>query len=216
MEKKGTRKWYEPSLGWSHTPITGVSNLGTMSWTTRPPQHQKRQKMEVQYQLVPSGNHRANNVERSIQTLKNHFISRLCSVDPEFHLQLWYRILQQATLSLDLIRKSRFLPKTSSYGHLNGEFDYNKTPLSPPGTTVVVNYRPWDKASWAPHIEPGWYIGSAMEHCQCHKPYIPKTRAEMISDTVDLFPKKFNMPNISSADAAIHAAQDLQYTPSKI
>ena len=44
-----------------------------------------------------------------------------------------------------------------------------------------------------------------------HHSYIPKTRAEIISDTVNFFPKQFNMPQISSAYARIHAAQDLIY-----
>ena len=42
--------------------------------------------MEIKYQLVTPGNHKANNVERSIQTFKNNFIEGICSVDMEFHL----------------------------------------------------------------------------------------------------------------------------------
>ena len=44
--------------------------------------------MNINYQLVPPSNHRANNVERAIQTFKNHFIAGMCSVDKYFHLQL--------------------------------------------------------------------------------------------------------------------------------
>ena len=50
-----------------------------------------------------------------------------------------------------------------------------------------------------------------MEHYRCHKAYIPKTRAERISDTVELPPKKFNMPQMSYVDATFHATQDLIY-----
>ena len=57
----------------------------------------------------------------------------------------------------------------------------------PPGKIVVLHNRPKDIASWAPHGEPVWYIGPAMEHYRFHKAYIPKTRAERISDTVDFF-----------------------------
>ena len=45
--------------------------------------------MNIKYQLVPPSNHRAKNAEKAIQTLKNHFIVRLCSVDKYFHLKLW-------------------------------------------------------------------------------------------------------------------------------
>ena len=50
-----------------------------------------------------------------------------------------------------------------------------------------------------------------MKHYICNKAYITKTRAERISDTVEFFPKQFNMPNMSSIDATFHAAQDLIY-----
>ena len=66
--------------------------------------------MNIKYQLFPQSNHRANNAEIAIQTFKNHFIVGLCSTDKDSHLQLWDRLLQQATISLNLIRKSRTLP----------------------------------------------------------------------------------------------------------
>ena len=81
--------------------------------------------MNIKYQLVPASNHRANNSERAIQTFKNHFIAGLCSVDKDFHLQLWYILLQQATISINLIRKSRNLPHISAYTYIFGEFDFN-------------------------------------------------------------------------------------------
>ena len=44
-----------------------------------------------------------------------------------------------------------------------------------------------------------------------HKAYIPKTITERISDTVDFFPKTFNMPYMSYIDATYHAAQYFIY-----
>ena len=61
--------------------------------------------MNIKYQLVPPSNHRENNAEREVQAFNNHFIAGLCSVDKYFRLQIWDRILQQATISLNLIRK---------------------------------------------------------------------------------------------------------------
>ena len=51
-----------------------------------------------------------------------------------------------------------------------------------------------------------------MEYYRLHKAYTPKTRAEIISDTVEFFPKQFNMPNMSLIDVTFHAAHDLIYT----
>ena len=74
--------------------------------------------MNNKYQLVPPSNHRANNSERAIKTFNNHFITGLCSVDKYFHLQLWYRLLQQATIILNFIIQSRTLPHLSAYTHI--------------------------------------------------------------------------------------------------
>ena len=78
-------------------------------------------------------------------------------------------------------------------------------------TRIVIHDGPNNRASWEPRGEYGWYIGPAMEQYRCNKAYTPKTRAEIISDIVEFFPKQFNMPQISSTDAKIHAAQDLIY-----
>ena len=44
--------------------------------------------MDINYQLVPPSNHRANNSERENKTFKNHFIVGLFSVYENFYLQL--------------------------------------------------------------------------------------------------------------------------------
>ena len=61
------------------------------------------------------------------------------------------------------------------------------------------------------HGEYGWYIGPEMEHYRRHKVYIPKTRAELISYTVEPPPKTFHMPQMSYMDATYHAKEDLVY-----
>ena len=44
------------------------------------------------------------------------------------------------------------------------EFNYNRTPLDPPGTRIVINDRPKNRAIWAPHGEYGWCIVPSTEH----------------------------------------------------
>jgi hypothetical protein len=72
-------------------------------------------KQGINYQLAPPHIHRRNNAERAIQTFKNHFIDGLCSVDPAFPLKLWDKILPQATITLNLLRKSRINKRMSAY-----------------------------------------------------------------------------------------------------
>ena len=114
-------------------------------------------------------------------------------------------------ISIHLLQESRTIPHISAYTHIFGEFDFNRTPLDPTGTRVVIHNSPNDRISWVPHGKDGWYIGPSMEHYRFHKSCIPKTRAERISDTVEFFPKKFKMPHISSMGATYHSAQDLIY-----
>ena len=85
-------------------------------------------------------------------------------MDAEFYLQLWERMLQQSTINLNLLQQSRLHPRRSVYMNLHGELDYNRTPLSPPGTNVVVHNRTGYRASWESHGEHGCYIGPEMEH----------------------------------------------------
>jgi hypothetical protein len=44
---------------------------------------------DVDYQLVPRHCHRRNSAERAIHTFKEHFVTFLASVDPDFPLHLW-------------------------------------------------------------------------------------------------------------------------------
>jgi hypothetical protein len=96
----------------------------------------------IDFQLVPPHVHRRNAAERAIRTFKNHFIAGLCSTDKDFPLHLWDRLLPQALISLNLLRGSRINPRLSAYAQLHGDFDYNRTPLAPPGTRVFVHEKP--------------------------------------------------------------------------
>jgi hypothetical protein len=96
-------------------------------------------KQGIDYKLAPPHIHRRNNADRGIQTFKNHLIAGLCSVDPVFSLKLWDKLLPQATITLNLLRKSRINPRMSAYAQLNALFDFNRTLLAPPGTRVIAH-----------------------------------------------------------------------------
>ena len=75
--------------------------------------------MEIKYKLASPGNHISENAERSIQTFNNQFIAGIFSVNEEFHLKIWDRMLQQATMSLKFLQQSRLHPQLSAYSHLH-------------------------------------------------------------------------------------------------
>jgi len=106
---------------------------------------------QVDYQLTPAGLHRRNWAERAIQTFKNHFISGLCSTHPDFPLNLWDKLLPQATLTLNLLRPSRINPQLSAHAQVYGAFNFDKTPLAPPGIKVLAHKCAEDRESYAVH-----------------------------------------------------------------
>jgi hypothetical protein len=130
----------------------------------------------ITYQLAPPHIHRRNNAERAIQTFKNHFIAGLCSVDLTFPLKLWDKLLPQATITLNVLRKSRINPRISAYAQLNGHFDFNRTPLAPPGTLIIAHEKPDQRASWDPHGLDGYYLGPALDQYRCYQVHITKTK----------------------------------------
>jgi hypothetical protein len=161
------------------------------------------------FQLVPPHLHRTNNAERAIATFKDHLISGLAATDPSFPLPLWDRLIPQAVLTLNLLRPARFNPRLSAWAALNGTFDFNATPLAPPGTKVLIYDPPETRKTWAPHCTEGWYIGPSLNHYRCYRCYATKTRSERTARTVQFLPTTFTMPKISSADAATDAALKL-------
>ena len=99
------------------------------------------------YELVPPHQHRRNAAERAIRTFKNHFLAGLATCDPDFPLREWDRLVVQAELTLNLLQNSRVNPLLSSWAYLFGNFNFNKSPLVPPGTKIVMHSKPSNKKS---------------------------------------------------------------------
>ena len=131
-------------------------------------------KNQIQRQLVPPKNHRINAAEQHICTFKNHLISILAGTYPEFPLDLWDKLIPHACITTNLIRNSHRNPQLSAEAHLNGNFDYNTTSLSPPGNNVVAFEPPYKRNSWATHGTLGCYIGPELHHYRCWKIYVTK------------------------------------------
>ena len=74
---------------------------------------------------------------------------------------------------------------------MNGPFDYNATPIAPPGIKKLVYETPQQRKTWDQHGVDAWYIGYCPDHYRCHKTYVPAARGERISHTVSFFPHDF-------------------------
>jgi hypothetical protein len=111
----------------------------------------------MNYQLVPPHCHRTNAAERAIRTFKEHFKAGLATVDPDFHVHLWDRLLSQAEITLNLLRASRLHPQLSSASHYHGLIDYNETASPPPGCKIIAHEKPAQRRTWAAH---GQHMGN--------------------------------------------------------
>ena len=109
----------------------------------------------IYFQLCPPNDHRTNQAEKAINTWKFHFLAGLSGVDPNPPLHLWCRLLPQATQTLNLLRRSRINLQLSAEAQLNGVFDYNQTPMAPPGTKVLIHETPQHWRTWDFHGKEG-------------------------------------------------------------
>ena len=166
-------------------------------------------KYKIQFQRVPPHEHRVNAAERAIRTLKNHFISILCTVDAAYPLSEWDRLLPQALLTLNLLRSSRIHPSLSAHASLFGNYDFNRTPIAPPGTKVVAHVAADTRTPFGVHGAVGWYIGPSLEHYRCWKCYIPDTMQERDVLKADFFPTKVTFPSFTRDDYLKQTAEDM-------
>ena len=166
-------------------------------------------KYNIAYQLVPPAQHRRNAAERAIRTFKNHFLAGLATLPPMFPMSEWDRLLEQALLSLNLLRNARLNSKLSAHAFVHGIFDFNKHPLAPPGAQVIAHEKATHRKSWDIHGKDGWYMGPAFEHYRCVRVFIPTTGQERICDTVKFIPGKIPIPKVSTTDYLLQAAKDI-------
>ena len=100
-------------------------------------------------------------------------------------------------------------PKLSAYAYVFGNFDFNRTPLAPPGTLMGVHVKPDKRASWDPHAKKCWYVGPALEHYRNYRFYNPTTKKEIVSDTVDIFAHDKSIPTVGDEEYLHQALLDI-------
>ena len=164
----------------------------------------------VQPEYVPPHNHRANRAERAIQSTKNHIVSTLAAAPQDMQLNLWSEALELAEITLNTLTPYPSNTSISCYEGIHRQpFDFNKHPIAPFGTRVVIFENPQDRASWGAHGVLGNYLGPAMYHYRCHRVYAAATKGIQIADTVAWFPEPYIMPGSSPMECLNAAITDL-------
>ena len=88
------------------------------------------------------GIHRSNVAENLIQTLKYHFTSIMYGVADEIPIGIWYELLPQVDLTLNMLRQSNLSHNVSSHSHLTGPHGFNKIPFTPLECIVLIHNNP--------------------------------------------------------------------------
>ena len=71
-------------------------------------------------------------------------------------MNLWDRFIPQAIITLKLLRSFCLNPKLFAYAQVYGAFDFDRTPLAPPGTKVMIHKKPDNCNTWDPMpLKPG-------------------------------------------------------------
>ena len=139
--------------------------------------------------------------------LKNHLIAGLCTCDSRFLAAYLDKNFPQAIITLNLLRSARLNSSLSTHAEIFGNFNFNETPLAPPGTKVVVHHNKITTSGI--HSLDGWYVGPSMNHYRCYTCVIPSTGGKMYADTVDFFPENVSFPTVTSEQYLHEATTDI-------
>ena len=96
----------------------------------------------IDFQLCPPNDHQTNQSEKAIDSWKCHFLAGLSGAEHNFPLHLWCCLLSQANKTLNLLRRSQINPRLAAEAKLNGVFYYNRNPMAPPKTKVLIHETP--------------------------------------------------------------------------
>ena len=80
-------------------------------------------------------NYHVNAAKQAIQTVRNHFISGICTTGSNWPIQLWDQIIRLAIITLNILRTSHMDPSKSAYHQLHcHKYDWNAHTMTPSGT----------------------------------------------------------------------------------
>ena len=127
--------------------------------------------------------HPLNLAESSIQTFKYTFMVILSSLLCSFPWLLWYELLPQVDMNINMLRKSNVAPTILEYAHINGPHNCNYHKLAPLGCAVLLHKKPYQRSSCSMPSIHGWYTRTSMENFRDFNNRTKETKLERISDT---------------------------------
>jgi hypothetical protein len=110
---------------------------------------------------------------------------------------------------LNLLRGLSINPKLSAWEQIHGRFDFNATPLAPPGVQVLAHARAGERKTWATNAFEAWYVGPALDHYRCFTVWATESRRTRIVNQVVWFPPKA-FPTLNSEELLRATIEDLK------
>ena len=71
--------------------------------------------------------------------MEKSFLSGISGNEKMLPMFIWGRLLEKAQITLNMISTSRCTENISAHTMMEGNFDFSKTLLAPPGTKVIGN-----------------------------------------------------------------------------
>jgi hypothetical protein len=153
----------------------------------------------VSVEYAPPNDHKTNIAERMIQTFKAHFISVLFGTDNKFPDDCWDELIDGAVMQLNMLRPCTIKPEHSAYSFIFGPHDFNKVPIAPLGSKVMMHEGKYVRGTWSDRGIQGFFIKPAHEHYRCYQCLNPATNGIRTTNSIEIFPK-CGMPATSSLD----------------
>ena len=74
-------------------------------------------------------------------------------------MSMWDHLIEQAVITLNLLRQSLVHPHLSVWAHYDGVLNYDATPMGPIGCRELIQKPVKSRSSWGFHDLPGYYVG---------------------------------------------------------
>ncbi|KAL7482174.1 hypothetical protein ACHAW6_007869 [Cyclotella cf. meneghiniana] len=160
------------------------------------------------FQHTPLDMHRTNTAERAIRTWKNHFVAIRAGTPSTYRLSNWCKDLEQTDITLNMLRPCTTNPLLSAYEAMEGMFSFDRTPMAPIGTEVMIHIKPNQRQTWGYHAIRAWYFAPALKHYRCIKA-VTEAGAIRVSDTFRFMHHSLPDQTITNTDRITKATQHL-------
>ena len=102
-------------------------------------------------------------------------------------------------MQLDMLCPCTIKPEHLARSFIFGPHDFNKDPLAPLGSKVMMHEGTFEQGLWSDQGIKGFFVGSTHEHYRCYQCLNPSINGIWTTNSIKFFPK-WRMPTTSLLD----------------